>query len=64
AESALSGIQRRITENDKLWYKRTFTWPAPSRDRGAARVPSPSSAGCAPDPAPRSPEGPAGRRSP
>lgn len=28
AESALSGIQRRITENDKLWYKRTFTVPA------------------------------------
>ncbi len=25
AESALSGIQRRITRNDKLWYKRTFT---------------------------------------
>ncbi|MFE7566560.1 AbfB domain-containing protein [Streptomyces sp. NPDC057539] len=28
AESALSGIQRRITENDKLWYKRAFTVPA------------------------------------
>ncbi|WP_041998352.1 AbfB domain-containing protein [Streptomyces sp. AcH 505] len=28
AESALSGIQRKITENDKLWYKRTFTVPA------------------------------------
>ncbi|MFJ4467888.1 AbfB domain-containing protein [Streptomyces sp. NPDC089424] len=28
AESALSGIQRRITQNDKLWYKRTFTVPA------------------------------------
>ncbi|MER8069363.1 AbfB domain-containing protein [Streptomyces sp. NPDC094034] len=28
AESALSGIQRRITENDKLWYKRDFTVPA------------------------------------
>lgn len=28
AESALSGIQRRITENDKLWYKRTFTVPS------------------------------------
>ncbi|MFE6487907.1 AbfB domain-containing protein [Streptomyces sp. NPDC057757] len=27
-ESSLSGIQRRITENDKLWYKRTFTVPA------------------------------------
>ncbi|MFJ8001029.1 AbfB domain-containing protein [Streptomyces sp. NPDC096310] len=27
-ESALSGIQRKITENDKLWYKRTFTVPA------------------------------------
>ncbi|WP_431994340.1 AbfB domain-containing protein [Streptomyces griseoflavus] len=27
AESALSGIQRRITQNDKLWYKRTFTVP-------------------------------------
>ncbi|OON81460.1 hydrolase [Streptomyces tsukubensis] len=28
AESALSGVQRKITENDKLWYKRTFTVPA------------------------------------
>lgn len=28
AESALSGIQRKITQNDKLWYKRTFTVPA------------------------------------
>ncbi|MFI5756274.1 AbfB domain-containing protein [Streptomyces sp. NPDC051569] len=28
AESALSGIQRKITENDKLWYKRTFTVPS------------------------------------
>ncbi|MHA4813198.1 AbfB domain-containing protein [Streptomyces aculeolatus] len=28
AESALSGIQRRVTENDKLWYQRTFTVPA------------------------------------
>ncbi|WP_028799787.1 glycoside hydrolase family 2 [Streptomyces sp. 142MFCol3.1] len=28
AESALSGIQRRITQNDKLWYRRTFTVPA------------------------------------
>ncbi|MFI1421645.1 AbfB domain-containing protein [Streptomyces sp. NPDC020731] len=28
AESALSGIQRRITRNDKLWYKRTFTVPS------------------------------------
>ncbi|MCL7377731.1 AbfB domain-containing protein [Streptomyces sp. 35G-GA-8] len=28
AESALSGIQRRITENDKIWYKRAFTVPA------------------------------------
>ncbi|WP_326609235.1 AbfB domain-containing protein [Streptomyces scopuliridis] len=28
AESALSGIQRRITGNDKLWYKRAFTVPA------------------------------------
>ncbi|KQX61217.1 glycoside hydrolase family 2 [Streptomyces sp. Root1310] len=27
AESALSGIQRKITQNDKLWYKRTFTVP-------------------------------------
>lgn len=27
-ESALSGIQRKITGNDKLWYKRTFTVPA------------------------------------
>ncbi|MEV0845777.1 AbfB domain-containing protein [Streptomyces sp. NPDC049954] len=28
AESALSGIQRKITQNDKLWYKRQFTVPA------------------------------------
>ena len=28
AESALSGIQRQITQNDKLWYQRTFTVPA------------------------------------
>ncbi|WND40541.1 AbfB domain-containing protein [Streptomyces sp. BB1-1-1] len=28
AESALSGIQRRITQDDKLWYRRTFTVPA------------------------------------
>ncbi|MEV5428107.1 AbfB domain-containing protein [Streptomyces sp. NPDC052701] len=28
AESALSGIQRRITQNDKLWYKRAFTVPS------------------------------------
>ncbi|MFI8208248.1 AbfB domain-containing protein [Streptomyces werraensis] len=28
AESALSGIQRRITQNDKLWYKRTFNVPS------------------------------------
>ncbi|MGW6273056.1 AbfB domain-containing protein [Streptomyces sp. NPDC055060] len=28
AESALSGIQRKITQNDKLWYKRTFTVPS------------------------------------
>ncbi|MET0496361.1 MAG: AbfB domain-containing protein, partial [Actinoplanes sp.] len=27
-ESALSGIQRKVTENDKLWYRRTFTVPA------------------------------------
>ncbi|GAB3865239.1 AbfB domain-containing protein [Dactylosporangium cerinum] len=27
-ESALSGIQRKVTENDKLWYKRTFTIPS------------------------------------
>lgn len=27
-ESALSGIQRKITGNDRLWYKRTFTVPA------------------------------------
>ncbi|WP_373682215.1 MULTISPECIES: AbfB domain-containing protein [Streptomyces] len=27
-ESALSGIQRKITQNDKLWYKRTFTVPS------------------------------------
>ncbi|MFC9961933.1 AbfB domain-containing protein [Streptomyces nigra] len=28
AESALSGIQRKITQNDKLWYKRTVTVPS------------------------------------
>ncbi len=28
AESALSGIQRRITQDDKLWYRRAFTVPA------------------------------------
>ncbi|MEU1889659.1 AbfB domain-containing protein [Streptomyces pristinaespiralis] len=28
AESALSGIQRKITQHDRLWYKRTFTVPA------------------------------------
>ena len=28
AESALSGVQRQISQNDKLWYKRTFTVPA------------------------------------
>ncbi|WP_327267555.1 AbfB domain-containing protein [Streptomyces sp. NBC_01218] len=28
AESALSGIKRKITENDKLWYQRTFTVPS------------------------------------
>ncbi|MFE5812772.1 AbfB domain-containing protein [Streptomyces sp. NPDC056479] len=28
AESALSGIQRKITQNDRLWYKRTFTAPS------------------------------------
>jgi hypothetical protein len=27
AESALSGIQRRITGDDRLWYRRTFTVP-------------------------------------
>ncbi len=27
-ESALSGVQREITQNDKLWYKRTFTVPS------------------------------------
>ncbi|MBL1104292.1 AbfB domain-containing protein [Streptomyces sp. 5-8] len=27
-ESALSGIQRKITGNDRLWYRRTFTVPA------------------------------------
>ncbi|WP_435855233.1 AbfB domain-containing protein [Streptomyces malaysiensis] len=27
-ESSLSGIQRKITQNDKLWYKRTFTVPS------------------------------------
>lgn len=28
AESALSGIHRKITQHDKLWYKRTFTVPS------------------------------------
>ncbi|WP_419998815.1 AbfB domain-containing protein [Streptomyces boninensis] len=28
AESALSGIQRRVSQNDKLWYQRTVTVPA------------------------------------
>ncbi|MEW3821638.1 hypothetical protein QOZ58_29370, partial [Pseudomonas aeruginosa] len=28
AESALSGIQRRITQDDKLWYRRAFAVPA------------------------------------
>lgn len=28
AESALSGIQRKITQDDRLWYKRTFTVPS------------------------------------
>ncbi|MEU0335392.1 AbfB domain-containing protein [Streptomyces sp. NPDC006193] len=28
AESALSGIQRKITQNDRLWYRRTFTVPS------------------------------------
>ncbi|GAA5025690.1 AbfB domain-containing protein [Streptomyces siamensis] len=28
AESALSGIQRKITQSDKLWYRRAFTVPA------------------------------------
>jgi hypothetical protein len=28
AESSLSGIQRAITQNNKLWYQRTFTVPA------------------------------------
>ncbi|MCX5215003.1 AbfB domain-containing protein [Kitasatospora sp. NBC_00240] len=28
AESALSGVQRQVSQNDKLWYKRTFTVPA------------------------------------
>jgi Alpha-L-arabinofuranosidase B (ABFB) domain/Glycosyl hydrolases family 2, sugar binding domain/Glycosyl hydrolases family 2/Glycosyl hydrolases family 2, TIM barrel domain len=27
-ESALSGIQRKITQNDRLWYRRTVTVPA------------------------------------
>ncbi len=27
-ESALSGIQRKVTENDRLWYRRTFTVPS------------------------------------
>ncbi|MEU5664252.1 AbfB domain-containing protein [Streptomyces longwoodensis] len=28
AESALSGVQRRITQDDRLWYRRTVTVPA------------------------------------
>ncbi|WP_369216006.1 AbfB domain-containing protein [Streptomyces flavofungini] len=28
AESALSGVQRKITQNDRLWYKRTFAVPS------------------------------------
>ena len=27
-ESALSGIMRNVTENDRLWYRRTFELPA------------------------------------
>ncbi len=27
-ESALSGIKRKVTQNDKLWYKRAFTVPS------------------------------------
>lgn len=27
-ESALSGIQRKITETDRMWYRRSFTVPA------------------------------------
>ncbi len=34
AESALSGIQRTVTENDKLWYRRTFTVPVRWSGRG------------------------------
>ncbi|MET8446093.1 AbfB domain-containing protein [Streptomyces sp. NPDC005209] len=34
-ESALSGIQRRISGDDRLWYRRTFTVPA---DWGNRRV--------------------------
>lgn len=28
AESALSGVQRKITQDDRLWYRRTVTVPA------------------------------------
>ncbi|GAA3630382.1 hypothetical protein GCM10022223_55120 [Kineosporia mesophila] len=33
AESALSGIQRRITGDDRLWYQRTFVVPSGWQDR-------------------------------
>ncbi|MGW5097152.1 AbfB domain-containing protein [Streptomyces nodosus] len=32
-ESALSGVQRKITQNDRLWYRRTFTVPSGWQDR-------------------------------
>ena len=32
-ESALSGVRKKITENDNLWYKRTFRIPNPWRGK-------------------------------
>ncbi|MBQ5749930.1 MAG: beta-galactosidase, partial [Bacteroidaceae bacterium] len=32
-ESQLSGVERRLSENDALWYQRTFTLPASWRSR-------------------------------
>jgi Glycosyl hydrolases family 2, sugar binding domain/Glycosyl hydrolases family 2, TIM barrel domain/Glycosyl hydrolases family 2 len=32
-ESALSGVMRRVSENDRLWYRRTFVLPGDWRGR-------------------------------
>ncbi|MGB8491048.1 MAG: chitobiase/beta-hexosaminidase C-terminal domain-containing protein [Bacteroidales bacterium] len=32
-ESALSGVRKKITENDNLWYRRTFRIPNPWRNK-------------------------------